>query len=206
MQSPQAILIFVFLFCLTEDKLVIKGEWTTRVFLFFWEHSFRFLRLHFTGATRSCECSISCHISKPGWNIHQEFPALQGVQEGGIHLWAQFSSLAQSCLTVWDPMNCSTPSLPVHYQLLEFTQTHVHQVGDAIQPSHPLSPPSSPAPKKASWGKWKSWLKAQHSENEDHGIWSHHFMGNRWGNSGNSGWLYFWGLQNHCRWWLQPWN
>ena len=46
----------------------------------------------------------------------------------------------------------------------------------------------------------KSWLKAQHSENEDHGIRSHHFMGNRWGNSGNSGRLYFGGLQNHCRW------
>ena len=46
----------------------------------------------------------------------------------------------------------------------------------------------------------KSWLKAQHSENKDHGIWSHHFMGNRRGNSGNSVRLYFWGLQNHCRW------
>ena len=46
----------------------------------------------------------------------------------------------------------------------------------------------------------KCWLKAQHSENEDYGIWPHHFMGNRWGNSGNSGRLYFWGLQNHCRW------
>ena len=44
------------------------------------------------------------------------------------------------------------------------------------------------------------WLKAQHSENEDHGIWSHHFMGNRWGNSGNSVRFYFSGLQNHCRW------
>ena len=55
-------------------------------------------------------------------------------------------------------------------------------------------------------GEWKSWLKTQHSENEDHGIWSHHFLGNRWGNSGNSGRLYFSGLQNHCRWWLQPWN
>ena len=53
---------------------------------------------------------------------------------------------------------------------------------------------------------WKSWLKAWHSENKDHGIWSHHFMGNRWGNSGNRVRLYFWGLQNHCRWWLQPWN
>ena len=63
---------------------------------------------------------------------------------------------------------------------------------------------------KASWwkwkGEWKSWLKAQHSENEDHGIRSHHFMGNRWVNSGNSIRLYFSGLQNHCRWWLQPWN
>ena len=46
----------------------------------------------------------------------------------------------------------------------------------------------------------KSWLQAQHSENEDHGIWSHHFMGNRWGNSGNSVRLYFFGLHNHCRW------
>ena len=49
-------------------------------------------------------------------------------------------------------------------------------------------------------GERKSWLKAQHSENEDHGIWSHHFRGNRWGNSGNSVRLYFSGLQNHCRW------
>ena len=46
----------------------------------------------------------------------------------------------------------------------------------------------------------KSWVKTQHSENKDHGIWSHHFMGNRWGNSGNSIRLYFLGLQNHCRW------
>ena len=46
----------------------------------------------------------------------------------------------------------------------------------------------------------KSWLKAQHSEKEDHGIWSHHFMGKRWGNSRNSDRVYFGGLQNHCRW------
>ena len=55
-------------------------------------------------------------------------------------------------------------------------------------------------------GEWKSWLKAQHSENSDHGIWSHHSMANKWGNSRNSDRLYFSGLQNHCRWWLQPWN
>ena len=58
----------------------------------------------------------------------------------------QFSSVAQSCPTLCDPMNHSTPGLPVHHQLLEFTQTHVHRVGDAIQPSHPLSSPSPPAP------------------------------------------------------------
>ena len=57
----------------------------------------------------------------------------------------QFSSLAQSCPTLCDPMNHSTPGLPVHHQLPEFTQTHVHRVGDAIQPSHPLSSPSPPA-------------------------------------------------------------
>ena len=57
------------------------------------------------------------------------------------------------------------------------------------------------------WGtslwKWKSWLKTQYSKNKDNGIWSHHFMANRWGNSDR---LYFIGLQNHCKWWLQPWN
>ena len=57
----------------------------------------------------------------------------------------QFSSVAQLCLTLCDPMNHSTPGLPVHHQLPESTQTHVHQVSDAIQPSHPLSSPSPPA-------------------------------------------------------------
>ena len=58
----------------------------------------------------------------------------------------QFSSVSQSCLTLCDPMNCSTPGLPVYHHLLEFTQTHVHRVRDAIQPSHPQSSPSPPAP------------------------------------------------------------
>ena len=57
----------------------------------------------------------------------------------------QFSSVAQSGLTLCDPMNCSTPGLPVHHQLPEFTETHVHWISDAIQPSHPLSSPSPPA-------------------------------------------------------------
>ena len=58
----------------------------------------------------------------------------------------QFSSVAQLCPTLCDPMNRSMPGLPIHHQLLEFTQTHVHRVSDAIQPSHPLSSPSPPAP------------------------------------------------------------
>ena len=60
-------------------------------------------------------------------------------------LISQFSSVAQSCLTLCDPMNCSTPGLSVHHQLPESTQTHVHRVGDIIQSSHPLSSPSLPA-------------------------------------------------------------
>ena len=57
----------------------------------------------------------------------------------------QFSSVTRSCLTLCDPLDCSTPGFPVYYQLPELTQTHVHRVGDATQPFHPLSAPSSPA-------------------------------------------------------------
>ena len=62
------------------------------------------------------------------------------------HTSIQFSSVAQLCLTLCDPMNRSTPGFPVHHPLPEFTQTHVHQVRDAIEPSHPQSSPSPPAP------------------------------------------------------------
>ena len=69
------------------------------------------------------------------------FPSL-----GILVCLSQFSSVAQSCPTLCNPMNCSTPGLPVHRQLPEFTQTHVQWGSDAIQPSHPLSSPSPPAP------------------------------------------------------------
>ena len=69
----------------------------------------------------------------------------------------QFNSVAQSCPTLCDPMNCSTPGLPVHHQLPEFTQTHVHWVGDAIQPSHPLSSPFPPALKSLQSESLKHW-------------------------------------------------
>ena len=74
----------------------------------------------------------------------------------------QFSSVAQSCLTLCDPMNCSTPGLPVHHQLPEFTQTHAHRVGDAIQPSHPLLSPSPPAPNHSQHQGLFQWVNSSH--------------------------------------------
>ena len=69
------------------------------------------------------------------------------TKELQIHKWLQFSSVQLlSCVRLCNPMNRSTPGLPVHHQLPEFTQTHAHRVGDAIQPSHPLLSPSPPAP------------------------------------------------------------
>ena len=67
---------------------------------------------------------------------------MKGTKDGRS---VQFSSVPQLCLTLYDPRDCSTPGLPVHHQLLEFTLTLVHWVGDAIQPSYPLSSPSPPA-------------------------------------------------------------
>ena len=78
-----------------------------------------------------CKCSI---VSLCSFNLYAEFNSVQ------------FSSVSQSCRTLCDPKNRSTPGLPVHHQLPEFTQTHVHRGRDAIQPSHPLLSPSPPAP------------------------------------------------------------
>ena len=74
----------------------------------------------------------------------------------------QFSSVAQSCPTLCDPMNRSTPGLPVHHQLLQFTQTHVHRVSDAIQPSHPLSSPSPPAANPSQHQSLFQWVNSSH--------------------------------------------
>ena len=73
-----------------------------------------------------------------------------------------FSSVPQSCPTLCDPMNRSTPGLPVHHQLPEFTQTHVHQVGDAIQPSRPRSSPSPPAPNPSQHQSLFQWVNSSH--------------------------------------------
>ena len=74
----------------------------------------------------------------------------------------QFSSFAQLCLTLCNPMNYSMPGLPVHHQFLEFTQTHVHRVSDAIQPSHTLLSPSPPAPNPSQHQSLFQWLNSSH--------------------------------------------
>ena len=125
--------------------------------LFLFSHSFESLR-------DPTDCST------PGCPVHHQLPELTQTQVHRVgdaiqpsHLLLslfllpsifpsipfgsdQIRSVAQSCPTICDPMNRSTPGLPVHHKLPEFTQTHIHRVSDAIQPSHPLSSPSPPAP------------------------------------------------------------
>ena len=78
------------------------------------------------------------------------------------YLSDQIRSVAQSCPTLCDPVNCSTPGLPVYHQLPEFTETHVHRVSDAIQPSHPLSSPSPPAPNPSQHQSLFQWVNSSH--------------------------------------------
>ena len=74
----------------------------------------------------------------------------------------QFSSVSQLYLIPWNPMDCSTPGLPVHHQLPELAQTHVHRVGDAIQPSHPLSSPSPPTFNLSQHQGLFQWVSSSH--------------------------------------------
>ena len=74
----------------------------------------------------------------------------------------QFTSVSKSRPTLWDTMNCSRPGLPVHHQLPEFTQTHIHRVGDAIQPSHPLLSPFSPALNPSQHQGLFQWVNSLH--------------------------------------------
>ena len=100
---------------------------------------------HETGLFLATDEPILTHYNHPKSIIYQDSLLVLyvlSVQFSSV----QFSSVAQSCPTLCDPINRSTPGLPVHYQLPEFAQTHAHWVRDAIQPSHPLSSPSPPAP------------------------------------------------------------
>ena len=103
--------------------------------------------------------------------LHSQIPIMLGEKrsskkrtssELSIVSSVQFSSVAQSCLTLWDPMDCSMPGLLVHHQLLELTQTHVRRVGDAIQPSHPLSSPFPPAFNLSQHQGLSQWVSSSH--------------------------------------------
>ena len=111
--------------------------------------------------------------------FHQEFRYIKNSHRGRLlYVWnwlwlksrwhllwhdsVQFSSVDQSCPTLCDPMNCSTPGLPVHHQLPEFTQTHIHRVGDAIQPSHPLLSPFPPALNPSQHQGLFQWVNSLH--------------------------------------------
>ena len=110
------------------------------------------------------------HIKKQRCYFANKSPSSQGYSFSHSHVWMweldykesyQFSSVAQSCQTLCHRMNCSTPGLSVHHQLLEFTQTHFHWVGDAIQPSHPLSSPSPALNLSQHQGLFK-WVSSLH--------------------------------------------
>ena len=111
--------------------------------------------VQFSSVAQSCPTVCDpMDCSTPGFPVHDQLPEPTQIHVSCISCLAsrfftiycfssvQFSSVAQSCPTLCDPMNHSTPGLPVHHQLPEFTQNHVHRVSDAIQPSHPLSSPS----------------------------------------------------------------
>ena len=96
------------------------------------------------------------------WNCYSMLMTYWEVVRQKSQIRILCSSVAQSCPTLCDPMNRSTPGLPVHHQLPEFTQTHVHWVGDAIQPFHPLSSPSPPAPNPSQHQSLFQWVNSSH--------------------------------------------
>ena len=120
-------------------------------------------------------CRLTIWVHKPSrwfwsteahWSLRTIAPEIQAkftfYQAQVVRLNIIISSVAQSCLTLCDPMNRSTPGLPVHRHLPEFTQTHVQWVSDAIQPSHPLSSPSPPAPNPSQHQSFFQWVSSSH--------------------------------------------
>ena len=129
------------------------------------------IHLIFISTRQSCLLQVSTTLSED----------LSSAQQGGQAGYArklmpwkqlnqrsvQYSSVAQSCPTLSSPMNRSTPGLPVHHQLPEFTHTHIHQVSDAIQPSHPLSSPLPLAPNPSQHQSLFQWVSSSHEVAEE---------------------------------------
>ena len=135
--------------------IIISGLWNFGdlcfVFLFTINFSSEFMCCFITGRNKNHSKlfirKVSGHVS---WAPHP------------MNLSVQFSSVTQSCLTLCDPMDCSIPGFPVHYQLLELTQTHVYRVGDAIQPSHHLLSPSPSAFNLSQHQDLFQWVSSSH--------------------------------------------
>ena len=139
-----------------------------------------FSSVQFSSVTQSCPTLRDpMNRSMPGLPVHHQLPeftqthihqvsdAIQpsnplSFPSPALDLSVQFSSVAQSRPTLCDPMNRSMPGLTVHHQLLEFTQTHVHHVSDAIQPSHSLSSPSIPALNLSQHQGLSQWVSSSH--------------------------------------------
>ena len=122
---------------------MIQGGWTPGVELWTWRADFQVL-YRFSAVWGSvplslCCSEVNCTVISSSFSCITCHCVMERCDLASFLL---FSTVAQSCPTLWDPMDRSTPGLPVHHQLPELTQTHVHWVSDAIQPSHPLSSPS----------------------------------------------------------------
>ena len=139
-----------------------------------WNIRYRFSCHFLNSLTLFTELRVISKISHFSYKASQEIPLLDikshlrmNLNRRQSNIYNQtflllFSSVAQSCPTLFNPMNHSTPGLPVHHQLLEFTQTHVHRVGDAIQPSHPLSSPSLSVPNPSQHQGLFQWVNSSH--------------------------------------------
>ena len=116
------------------------------------------------GEQETKDVKNQCRILAPdSWCIWKEwFQWAQTLESSHTQKSTQYSSVTQSWPTHWDPINRKMPGLPVHHQLPEFTQTYVHRVSDAIQPSHPLSSPSPPAPNPSQHQSLFQWVNSSH--------------------------------------------
>ena len=123
--------------------VALQGLFQTRALFIFRDESGKSCDLALSWADAMCKMSLESLLNQ---NLHS----------------VQFSSVAQLCPTLCDPMNHSTPGLPVHHQLPEFTQTHVHRVSDAIQPSHLLLSPSPPAPNISQHQSLFQWVNSSY--------------------------------------------
>ena len=122
------------------------------------EEDWRYLVRHWKGDGKEGSEPTTDHQGRT-WHCSRRMSDCATWRRRSVH---SVSSVAQSCPTLCNPMNHSSPGLPVHHQLLEFTQTQVHQVGDAIQPSHPLLSPSPPSPNPSQHQGLFQWVNSSH--------------------------------------------